>query len=649
MKWPVVLACAVFLTGGSLALAGENPDAKLAMHLVASDEYLYCDDLAPATVFDITDELTIAELAASGYCGYVLFLAYDLGSCIHCMEYFVTGWPMGRGAPFITPPTYCADILVLGQPFEVYGGDGGLGCFVGMTCLGDPVTHMAPFAYSSFDVSEHTSYLPIVLNYSPSSYGYPTDPHNYVLGPYPPCEEDPVVEEHGCVIGTGVGLQSIQLVAPNGGETWYACATPPIEWVATGVANVRLDYTTNGGSTWHDIIASTPSTRFFLWTVPNEPSSDCLVRISDAEDGFPSDVSQVSFTIAYEFARVIHVPAEAPTIQYAVYLAAPSDTIVVASGSYNESVRMKENLTLRSEYGPEKTTIDAAGHLHGVVFDEIGSDSRIEGFTITGGDASGTSAEEQTGGGILFTRAGGAVANCIITGNRSSLTGGGIGASGPRAVTITDCVVSENISESGGGLCPYSDDATLINTVIIHNTATGNGGGVYCHNCSPTLTNCAIVANSGSCGGGMYCATYADPLIRNCTFAFNSSPCGAALSCNYISSPILVNTIISYSEQGEAVHCYYCSYPVIFCCDLFGNKWGDGCVEAQIGSEGNFSEKPLFCDPAEGCFKLQACSPCVEGYGCGQIGAYGVGCACGGEPSRVERTTWSRVKSLFRE
>jgi len=73
-------------------------------------------------------------------------------------------------------------------------------------------------------------------------------------------------------------------------------------------------------------------------------------------------------------------------------------------------------------------------------------------------------------------------------------------------------------------------------------------------------------------------------------------------------------------------------------------------VRSQIGSNGNFSEDPLFCD---GCYYLQACSPCAPGnhpddVNCGLIGAYGVGCPCGGGPTAVDRTSWSSLKALYR-
>jgi len=429
MKYTVILVAAglALLAAGDPVSAGPNPNVKFAMHLVASDAYLTCDDLTPPTWMDINGSLTIEELAVSNYCGYITFIAYDLGSCFHCVEYFVTGWPMSRGSPTLAEPAYCLETLVLGNPIEAHGGWGGLACLVGHTCLGDPVTHLAPFASAYFDLSAHTDYLPIEVQYSPSPHAFPGDPRSFVLGPEPDFIEDPTVQEKGCVIGTGDEEQIIELIAPDGSETLYVGATPPIEWTATGVQTVKLEYSSDGGGTWHEIVASMPSSRFYLWTVPDDLSEQCLVRISDATDGTPSDVSGSFFEIAQEYARTVQVPADYPTIQYGIYAAAPDDTVRVAPGTYCESVNMKDCVALLSEGTREETVIDATGHYHGVAFGAQIGTALIDGFTITGGDACGQSGEDQTGGGIHVVCTDAIIRNCVVEGNRANLQGGGIG------------------------------------------------------------------------------------------------------------------------------------------------------------------------------------------------------------------------------
>ena len=92
--------------------------------------------------------------------------------------------------------------------------------------------------------------------------------------------------------------KSITVTSPNGGESWEAFSLHNITWTTQGtVGNVRIAYSTNGGTSYTDIVASAPNNGTYSWTVPNTPNSNCLVRISEASSGTPSDVSNAAFTI----------------------------------------------------------------------------------------------------------------------------------------------------------------------------------------------------------------------------------------------------------------------------------------------------------------------------------------------------------------
>jgi predicted outer membrane repeat protein len=141
--------------------------------------------------------------------------------------------------------------------------------------------------------------------------------------------------------------------------------------------------------------------------------------------------------------------------------------------------------------------------------------------------------------------------------------------------------------------------------------------------------------------------------VTNCTFSGNSAgDGGGGIWCEYESWPRLQNTIIAFSTQGEAVYCDETSSPALTCCDIFGNASGDwvGCIAGQYGMNGNFSADPLFCgemnypgDP----YRLDIASPCaVRNSACGElIGARPAGCS---EGVSTERTTWGRVKAMYR-
>jgi hypothetical protein len=90
---------------------------------------------------------------------------------------------------------------------------------------------------------------------------------------------------------------SITVTSPNGGETWEVNSSQTITWTSTGtVGNVKIEYSTNNGGNWTEIIASTENDGTHPWTVPNTVSNQCLIRVSET-DGSPSDTSDAVFTI----------------------------------------------------------------------------------------------------------------------------------------------------------------------------------------------------------------------------------------------------------------------------------------------------------------------------------------------------------------
>jgi len=93
-------------------------------------------------------------------------------------------------------------------------------------------------------------------------------------------------------------LRTVTITAPNGGESWEATSSHPITWASTGsIANVKIEYSTNNGSSWNTIIESTGNTGSYNWTIPNTPATNCLVKVSDTS-GTASDTSDAVFTIA---------------------------------------------------------------------------------------------------------------------------------------------------------------------------------------------------------------------------------------------------------------------------------------------------------------------------------------------------------------
>src|ERR1035437_2712585 len=77
-------------------------------------------------------------------------------------------------------------------------------------------------------------------------------------------------------------ISSLALSSPVGGEFWTNNSVHNITWTATGVSNVKLEYTTDNGTTWNNIVASTSgSTGSYAWTLPALSYDLVKVRITD--------------------------------------------------------------------------------------------------------------------------------------------------------------------------------------------------------------------------------------------------------------------------------------------------------------------------------------------------------------------------------
>lgn len=92
---------------------------------------------------------------------------------------------------------------------------------------------------------------------------------------------------------------SVELTSPNGGENWLVGEKHDIEWTSKDVANVRLDWSTDGGASWHLITNSTPAAygKYMNWSIPRTPSANVLIRISDADHLPINDISDDCFQI----------------------------------------------------------------------------------------------------------------------------------------------------------------------------------------------------------------------------------------------------------------------------------------------------------------------------------------------------------------
>jgi hypothetical protein len=95
-----------------------------------------------------------------------------------------------------------------------------------------------------------------------------------------------------------VAVPTLTIITPNGGESWEGGTVQNITWSSVNTSGaVKLEYSADNGASWSDIIASTPDTGSYPWTIPDTSTGNALVTISDTDGNGPADTSDVVFTI----------------------------------------------------------------------------------------------------------------------------------------------------------------------------------------------------------------------------------------------------------------------------------------------------------------------------------------------------------------
>ncbi len=98
---------------------------------------------------------------------------------------------------------------------------------------------------------------------------------------------------------TGVSNPSITVTSPNGGENVAVGSLQNITWSSSNISEVMIYYTTDNGNSWLPIISSLPAANgSHSVTVPNTPSTQCKVKVSDVNNSSIYDVSDNVFTIS---------------------------------------------------------------------------------------------------------------------------------------------------------------------------------------------------------------------------------------------------------------------------------------------------------------------------------------------------------------
>lgn len=356
-------------------------------------------------------------------------------------------------------------------------------------------------------------------------------------------------------------------------------------------------------------------------------------------------------------ARTIQVPGDYPTLQIAVTAALPGDVVSLGRGRHQDVfMQLQDGITIRGDLeNPEQVIVDA-GQAGYVFLAESVNNIRIEGLTITGGHANGSSSYSASGGGIFVSRSNVTLERVIFQSNRAESSGGGVRAAYSE-LAIIDCEFRGCTAAKGGGAIDlsYDSDATVTGTTFEGNRAAWGGAVSARTGSSCIFDDCQFLGNSAlppqNLGGAFFADHAARVTFRYCVMADNSARQGGAarltgalvglsnctIDGNSASevggafmvrsgSMVLQNCIVSHN-QGEAVNLVDDASIWVVATDIYGNTGGDwtGDLAALLRQYDNFTADPLFCDL--GIYTLQESSPCAEANSdVGLVGALPVGC-----------------------
>jgi predicted outer membrane repeat protein len=242
------------------------------------------------------------------------------------------------------------------------------------------------------------------------------------------------------------------------------------------------------------------------------------------------------------------------------------------------------------------------------------TNARLDGFTITKGNANGGGVDARGGGFLTQGLTNVTVANCIVTDNFGNLGGGMNDEQSDGTLVFQNVIFSNNTGGNGGavylwnGSAPTFDGVTFIentttgsggalylvgatatigNSMFIGNSAAGPGGGIYSNASTLTVSSCEFSGNQSQSGGGIYnISTNSD--LTNLTLSGNSAIADAGGIYNNNSSPVITNSVFwaNLAAANPEIFNLGASAPTVTYSNVQGGYPGAGNIDAD----------PLFVD-----------------------------------------------------
>jgi hypothetical protein len=197
-------------------------------------------------------------------------------------------------------------------------------------------------------------------------------------------------------------------------------------------------------------------------------------------------------------------------------------------------------------------------HHPGITLD---ASARLDGVTITGGNANG-SGVHLYGAGMFNSACSPTLVRCVFTANSSA-------------------------NQAGGLYLGSSSNSSVVNCVFANNSATNEGGALYIYQSTPVLVNCLFSGNTALYGSAAFLYLGGPSSFLSCTFSGNSSVSGASTIHLSTSTATLSNSILWNNPNGGINN----NTATLNSCIIEGGWSGPG--------SNNLSTNPMFANAAD--------------------------------------------------
>jgi len=300
-------------------------------------------------------------------------------------------------------------------------------------------------------------------------------------------------------------------------------------------------------------------------------------------------------------AKIINIPSDHTTIHDGIDAATHGDTVLVQPGIYSPISFNGKNIVLGSLFLTTgdtsyiSNTVIKCDTVYAVVVFKDGEDSTAEltGFTITNGGRKG---------GIYCRGTSPTLRNLIVRENFAWYgdAAGGISCVDSSNVILENIKIYENNGwVSGGGIYCKNSKMGLVNVKIFDNECTGlEGGAINCDSSKMNLLNVTICGNMRS---AITCQGNSIMNLVNVTIADHNDPrLGTIWVWSEITKINIVNSIL-WNDSDVEIYGYS---------DMVDVYYSD--VKGGYQGIGNIDTYPIFVDTANGDYRLQEGSPCID-------------------------------------